>query len=322
MRHATTAIGSALSGALVAQERGLRRRLPAARRGDVTAVHRARVASRRLREILALAVAVDPESDADDLSRAVRRLTRALGPTREMDVAIQEFDQAAARHGWPPAVVSAIRRRLQRTRDDRARHLVTKSERFARAGLRADLDTLAARMRATPDAVWLPALTRRMSRRADRVLTAAAACGTLYAPDRLHELRIAIKKLRYALELAPPSAADPVRAAIGTLKQAQERFGRLHDLQVLEGEVRAIDTGRRPRSETAALADVYNTLERECREIHARSLALIASVEAVARDVRRRPKALIQGPRLVMARAVAPVAEAALPAAGTGSAGS
>ena len=83
--------------------------LPAAASGDVTSVHRARVASRRLREVLpVLAEAAD--SDAmDRAGKQVRRITQALGPIRELDVALV----AAARISstwWERAMRSNLER--------------------------------------------------------------------------------------------------------------------------------------------------------------------------------------------------------------------
>ena len=58
--------------------------LPAASSGDVESVHRARVASRRLREVLPV---LSEAAASPHLARAgkdVRRITRALGPIREL----------------------------------------------------------------------------------------------------------------------------------------------------------------------------------------------------------------------------------------------
>src|SRR4030095_2714352 len=70
--------------------RALAKNLPAATRGDVNALHQARVASRRMREALPL---VAPGKRLSKLQRQVRRTTRALGPVRELDVALQMLDE-------------------------------------------------------------------------------------------------------------------------------------------------------------------------------------------------------------------------------------
>ena len=53
-----------------------------------------------------------------------------------------------------------------------------------------------------PTRPWLSALQARLARRAGRVLVAIEAAGAVYAPEPLHGVRIAVKKLRYAAELA------------------------------------------------------------------------------------------------------------------------
>jgi CHAD domain-containing protein len=78
---------SALSVALLRQRLvSLLTAMPAAQEGDETSVHQARVASRRLREALPV---LGARADGDALDRAekrVKRITRALGPVRELDV--------------------------------------------------------------------------------------------------------------------------------------------------------------------------------------------------------------------------------------------
>ena len=49
---------------------------------------------------------------------------------------------------------------------------------------------------------WRWAVDARVARRATRLNQAVDAAGALYLSERLHAVRIAVKKLRYALELA------------------------------------------------------------------------------------------------------------------------
>jgi CHAD domain-containing protein len=302
MRHATTTIASGLAAALTRQHDALARRWSAARAGHVKAVHRGRVASRRLREALAVIDAVALHGDAGRLGRAGRRLTRALGPVREIDVALVELDRAARRHAWPPELTSLFRRRLERERERRAKHMAAKLAKPDRARLRTDLRELSKRVTSVEDRSWQTALNARIVRRARSVLAASAAAGTIYVPERLHALRIAIKKLRYALELLPPTPGLDVAAALQLLKRAQRRFGSLHDVQILALHVQAIDPVPRRPADRAALASAVEALERDCREIHAQALALVPTVEECARLIRRELGARRRG-RLAMAKA-------------------
>ena len=303
MGHATTTIASGLAAALARQHATLARRWPAARAGHVKAVHRGRVASRRLREVLSVIDAAHRHSHAGRVARSVRRLTRALGPVREIDVALIELERAIRRHGWPDEVAGVIRRRLALERERRAARMAAKIDRQDPARVRNDVRTLGERVSVGDDRSWQSALSGRILRRARAVLSASAAAGTIYVPERLHALRIAIKKLRYALELLPPTPDLDTGDALRVLKRAQRRFGALHDVQVLLAEVQAVDVAARRPEHRAALAVAVEDLERDCREIHAKALALVPDVGAWARLMRRELSVRRRGRRLAMAKA-------------------
>ncbi|NQW03344.1 MAG: CHAD domain-containing protein [Acidobacteria bacterium] len=108
------------SRALTERVQRFSQELPRAGRGDVAGVHRARVASRRLREALPLAAWAGAAPVAKRSRRTVRRLTRTLGRVRELDVTAALLDEAASRQGWPAVVVTQVSRILQL--DRRLRH--------------------------------------------------------------------------------------------------------------------------------------------------------------------------------------------------------
>ena len=95
---------SALSVAILRQRLvSLLTAMPAAQSGDETSVHQARVASRRLREALpVLGTSADAHA-LDRVDRRVRRITRALGPVRELDVALLLLAELEGRGAAPPA---------------------------------------------------------------------------------------------------------------------------------------------------------------------------------------------------------------------------
>jgi CHAD domain-containing protein len=309
MGHATTGFGGTLARVITRQERVLAKRLPAALDGDVKGIHRARVASRRLREALAVSQAVRPKGGAQRARREARRITRALGPVREMDVALQELDRMAHAAAWPAEPAAALRRAIEDERAERCARMQAKA-----AGV--DLDRLRDRCRKLADAAathaddreWWRRLSSRVVERAGGVVAALAECGTLYAPDRLHRLRIAIKKLRYALELVRDRQALAVRPAINALRRAQRRFGHLHDVQILQIQIQALAVGKRSNAD-GEHAKILESLERECRQIHARALTYMPEVEASAKAVKREVGARGRSPRLTMAKAVAPGGE-------------
>jgi CHAD domain-containing protein len=97
------------------------------------------------------------------------------------------------------------------------------------------------------------------------------SAGAVYLPERLHDVRIAVKKLRYAIELR----ADAVRRRtrdVPRLRTAQDALGRLHDLQVLIHRCREAQASLDPPVITAwrELGSLVDALEEDCRALHAR----------------------------------------------------
>ena len=87
--------------------------LYAALDGDERGIHQARVATRRLREILPV-VADTRSALGGRLRRRLKRLTRTLGPVRELDVAVGLLNARAAGRAEPAVV--ALRAHLTERR--------------------------------------------------------------------------------------------------------------------------------------------------------------------------------------------------------------
>jgi CHAD domain-containing protein len=130
-------------------------------------------------------------------------------------------------------------------------------------------------------------VTARARSRARAFADAIARAGGVYHPERLHEVRIAGKKLRYALEVVGAMALEPVAADIRLLKRVQERLGLLHDYQVLLEHVAAVadatPAGARGAAGLRTLATAY---DRECRRLHAGYLEMVPALSALSEDER------------------------------------
>jgi CHAD domain-containing protein len=119
----------------------------------------------------------------------------------------------------------------------------------------------------------------------------------VYLPERLHAVRIAVKKLRYGTELAVESGAARLPSELAALKRMQQLLGRMHDLQVLIDRVRAVQAEpARPSPSSRELDAVVLALDRSCRRLHARYIrerdGLIAICDRLgARGAKRRTTA-------------------------------
>lgn len=304
MAHAITVMRNDLAWLVRRQLELVLDHLPRARRGDVRAVHQARVASRRLRETLPVAAAAAREPHRG-LARDVKRITRALGAVREMDVALQEFEKDAGRRRWAPVPVERVRRHLTSERARRERAMQAKLRRVSFKRLEERILGLAALAEAGSARLWESVLTARLQKRAKWLAEALHRTGTMYVPEPIHQVRIAGKKLRYALELAHAAAGAPVGREIAALKRLQDLLGRLRDLQILQAHVRVVASDAAEDVALTAVLDAMQTeLEAECRTLHADFLRRINSlVTLVDRVTRETPAALaVKGiPRMAKA---------------------
>jgi CHAD domain-containing protein len=256
----------------------LSRSLPAARAGDVPAIHQARVATRRLREALPL---VARGSAGRKLARTVRRLTRALGPVRELDVALLTLEELGRAQEVPRAAVQSLQQAIRQERTRMHRDMKRTVDRCRLDKLTDRLlvhakkrDRMAVRPRLA-DPKQLRAARERAARRAERLRASIDNAAAIYLPDRLHDVRIAVKKLRYAMEIVRELSGSRATARIMTLKRAQDLLGRIHDLEILIARTRAIQGSQNaPTLRVSADMDLLvRRLESECRKLHGRYIA-------------------------------------------------
>ena len=250
----------------------LSRALPGAQKGDVQAVHQARVATRRIREALPL---VARGRTGKSLKKSVRKLTRALGPVRELDVALMNLDQLRNSGDVSEAAIARLRQLITEERQRVGAEMVRlishfNLEKFQKKAVEAVAHGPEASGRRDPRRV--AAALGRAARRAEGLRAAIDNAAGIYLPDRLHQVRITVKKLRYALEIAQDLSGSRATMRVRTLKRVQDLLGRMHDLEMLIARTRAVQ-GRSEAANLSLSADLdrlVRRLENECRRLHAR----------------------------------------------------
>ena len=239
--------------------------------GDVRALHRTRVASRRLREILPV-LQVDPDV-ARRLGRRLRKVTQRLGAVRELDVLCLLLDELRESGRYE---AQAVRRLATAVGDERAHardKLLAKVPTGELHRIAGKLDKIANDLKTGKSSPgWRWAVEARVTHRALALKDALVAAGALYLPERLHAVRIALKKLRYARELLADASGVKTRGELRSLKRGQDILGRLHDMQVLLDRVRQLQASLTPPDVTVwhKLDTLTTALENDCRRLHAR----------------------------------------------------
>jgi CHAD domain-containing protein len=234
-------------------------------------LHRTRVASRRLREILPV-LKVDADV-ARRLGRRLRKVTQRLGAVRELDVLcllIEEL-KASGQHEQ-----QAVRRLAAAVGDDRTRardRLLAKLPTDELHRIAHKLDKIANGLKSGKSSPgWRWAIEARVTHRALALKDALLDAGALYLPERLHAVRIALKKLRYAREVWAEASGVNTKGELRSLKRGQDLLGRLHDMQVLLERVRQLQASLTPPDVTMwrKLDTLTTALENHCRRLHAR----------------------------------------------------
>ena len=202
---------------------------------DPETLHQARVASRRLRTVLGL---LDPElyPTLKRCRKRVKNLTDILGPMRELEVHKQVLEELGPElpgpHGW-----AALEHVLEYVEAQRVRcqnRLPNQLRKLDLSRLNALLPRpafLAPGEEAPMDAAW-----NFLQPRVNDVIELLPNLREEEDPIALHQLRLFVKKLRYALEVFAPAfpAENTLDTFLSVLKHLQDVLGHHHDYAVLE----------------------------------------------------------------------------------------
>ena len=205
--------------------------------GNPEFVHQARVAIRRLRSAFNLFAPVLNPRFVEIYSPRWRKLAAGLGSARDWDVFLTET-LAPLEEAFPgDADLALLRERGEATK---ARAQASAAEAlkqkaysqlllaFSAALFRVDPPTIAADGKSS-DIGLAKFARRRLHKRAQMITQLVGEHGKMNA-ERRHELRIAFKKLRYALEFfAPLLPGKRLAAYQGSLATIQELLGTLND---------------------------------------------------------------------------------------------
>jgi len=262
--------------------------LQSVEKGDVRALHQARVASRRLRELVPLLQL--EQGSSRKLGRRLRKVTNRLGTVRELDVLLILIDELHVSGRRGSGGLGRVGVRVSKSRDQARKRLLARFPIAAMARLGRKLDRIVAALQEAERASskttvrsWRWAIDARVAKRAARLASAMGEAGALYLPERLHAVRIASKKLRYAVELSTEASGGHGGTDLRVLKRSQELLGRMHDVQMLIDQVRQTQASLTPPSVTVwrDLDALVTSLEDDCRRLHARYVRMRNELDAM-----------------------------------------
>lgn len=226
----------------------------AAKKRDAEALHQTRIALRRLRAAISLfsAVVTDPRVEA--IKAELKWLGRELGPARDLDsFLIEALRPLRKQQANEPGLISisrmfarerlkSYRRAQEAIKSARFRALVLDTSEWIEAGSwSTSNDPLTVARRAMPIETLA---AEQLSRRRKKIRRRGAEIGEL-SPEQLHQLRIQIKKTRYATEFFASvyrgkKAAKRLEKFRSALKQLQNCLGGFNDIMTRKALCAAI----------------------------------------------------------------------------------
>jgi CHAD domain-containing protein len=244
---------------------------------SVEAVHDLRVASRRLRAFGVTFRELIPDKTRRRLEQKLKRVTRAVGALRDLDVQL-ELVEGRLGAAETELACGALEHLLELLELRRAKGYRRAERRLGAVQLGAISRHVHRASRAVSDglserdaeAYALSVLDGLVADAAEQMPTDGAE-----DPERLHRLRIDVKELRYALELFEPMLGARFEALYARATALQEVLGAYHDLVVLAEVVteRRAELRERGRDALAGgLDDALEALTAERQAVLARIL--------------------------------------------------
>jgi CHAD domain-containing protein len=251
-----------------------RKQVGPAAKGDADGVHDLRVAIRKIRAALSVldeTVLTNGALDKDDAR--LSRLFSALGEVRDHDVLVERVTRTAKRRRLDEKTTAKLLRDLDRRGKQASKELRRLMRAHDPRSLFDKLRHRAARAlrKAVPHGDDHRMLVRHFAgsvllRRYETVLAYELV---VPAPiDVLHRLRVAIKKLRYAVDFFAEALGPRAARLDRTLQTAQDQLGDLHDHDV-ERAMLAAALGKRASKghDTKALEKLRHAEDEEAARL-------------------------------------------------------
>ncbi len=209
---------------------------------DIEFVHRARVATRRLRAALRIFDDCFPARRVRRWRKALRRTTRELGEARDCDVQIDYLCGVLA-SATSKACFPAIARLLvglERRRERLQGRVVEAMRRLESSNVLREMQRTTKKMLSAAELPEASASTPAAYEYSQRHIICRwgrfrQQQSSLADPDDQrghHAMRIAAKRLRYTVEIARPLYGGELDEALNSIKRVQSLLGEVHDCDV------------------------------------------------------------------------------------------
>lgn len=228
-------------------------------------VHDLRVTTRRLLATLELANALARDPEVPKLQRRLKKVLKGMGPLRDVQVQLQTIRQFG--QGDLIADFKRSLKRLEKKQIDRIpRALKRARKEHLQDGLKEARSQFSRLHESRSQDRIHRAIERILSSRRHEFLRAEKRFQRLQQSDEeaLHGMRIALKKLRYAVEAAEPVLGPSTREQTRDMRAFQQLMGESRDLEMLRGK---LDRWAKKKGKRIAVAPTLDRLQEKREEL-------------------------------------------------------
>lgn len=206
---------------------------------DIEAIHRMRVASRRLRTAIPLFGPLAAPKKYENWIQSLRALTKALGAARDCDVQIDHLHHFYLELPTGPNR-PGVRRLLLRLHQRRQKLQQAVEKALADLAKSGTPMEIGRKLHPFLEGVESPAHSEALYLLSCSAVREKLEQFLFYEPfiqvpenkDELHAMRIAAKHLRYTLEIFSPLYTSELKPYLKALRLTQELLGEIHDCDV------------------------------------------------------------------------------------------
>jgi CHAD domain-containing protein len=243
-------------------------------------IHHLRVSSRRLIATLELTAALSKDEEIPRLQRRFKKVLKRMGPLRDVQVQLENVSKI-----HQAGVVAEFKQNLQRREPreiDRVRKkLVKRSKKRLNDGVK-EVRSEFVRMHAKLNGERIHrSLERALNVRRNEFVKARRR----FRPtddESLHGMRIALKKLRYAVEAAQPVLGPSLKERAREMQSLQKILGDTRDVELLRTELEKWASKRGKKIAVAGALDLLTEKRNDLMETISKSAAAFDEIASDA----------------------------------------
>jgi CHAD domain-containing protein len=250
-------------------------------------IHDLRVSTRRLIAILELARVLSKGNDIPRLQRRVKKVLKRMGPLRDVQVQLEGVS-----HIPKAEIVGQFKRRLKRREKNAIENVQDKLKRRTRQRLADAFEDVRSEFNRPHDSISGETIRRSveksLSSKKNAFLKAQRHFHRAQPPndEALHEMRIALKKLRYVVEAAQPLLGPSAKARAREMHKFQQLMGDTRDVEILRD---ALEKWAKKKGKKIAVVPTLERLQEKREGLLKKLIASSDQLEHILEETAPKP---------------------------------